>query len=41
MPSDPAGVYKIAPISMTREANAYAYNAFRSLSDLYVAEGLH
>jgi serine/threonine protein kinase len=39
-PADPSGVYKIASICMTRDATAYAYNAFRSLSDLYVAEGL-
>ncbi|HEX9160508.1 MAG TPA: hypothetical protein VF980_02275 [Thermoanaerobaculia bacterium] len=38
--SDPAGVYKIAPVLMTRDASAYAYNALRSTSDLYVAEGL-
>jgi serine/threonine protein kinase/WD40 repeat protein len=39
-PSDPAGVYKIAPVLMTRDGNAYAYNAMRVLSELYVAEGL-
>jgi hypothetical protein len=39
-PTDPAGVYKIAPICMTRDASAYAYDALRTLSDLYVAEGL-
>ena len=39
-PIDPAGVYKIAPICMTHEANAYAYDAQRITSDLYVAEGL-
>ena len=39
-PTDPAGIYKIAPICMTRDAGAYAYDALRSLSDLYVAEGL-
>jgi len=40
VPSDPAGVYKIAPVFMTRDAAAYAYNALRTTSDLYVAEGL-
>jgi Tol biopolymer transport system component len=39
-PTDPAGVYKIAPICMTRDAGAYAYNALRTMSDLYVVEGL-
>ncbi len=40
-PTDPAGVYKIAPICMTHDASAYAYDALRTISDLYVAEGLH
>jgi hypothetical protein len=40
-PADPAGVYKIAPVLMTPDASAYAFNAFRNLSDLYVAENLH
>jgi serine/threonine protein kinase len=39
-PSDPAGVYKIAPVVMTPDASAYAYNAMRMLGDLYVAENL-
>jgi len=39
-PVDPAGVYKIAPICITPEGNAYAYDAFRMLSDLYVADGM-
>jgi len=39
-PGDPAGVYKIAPVLMTRDATSYAYNALRTTSDLYVAEGL-
>ncbi|HEX9501528.1 MAG TPA: WD40 repeat domain-containing serine/threonine protein kinase [Thermoanaerobaculia bacterium] len=39
-PIDPAGVYKIAPICMTHDAGAYAYDAQRIVSDLYVAEGL-
>jgi hypothetical protein len=40
VPTDPAGVYKIAPVFMTRNATSYAYNALRTTSDLYVAEGL-
>jgi serine/threonine protein kinase/Tol biopolymer transport system component len=39
-PADPAGVYKIAPLLVTRDGSAYAYNAMRVLSDLYLAEGL-
>jgi Tol biopolymer transport system component len=39
-PTDPAGVYKIAPVLITPDASAYAYNALRVLNDLYVAEGL-
>jgi serine/threonine protein kinase/WD40 repeat protein len=39
-PVDPAGVYKIAPICMTHDAGAYAYDAQRNMNDLYVAEGL-
>ena len=39
-PADPAGVYKIAPVIVTPDASAYAYNAMRMLSDLYVAENL-
>ena len=39
-PTDPAGVYKIAPICMTHDASSYAYDALRTTSDLYVAEGL-
>ncbi|MFL6248598.1 MAG: hypothetical protein ACJ74H_21420, partial [Thermoanaerobaculia bacterium] len=40
MPSDPAGVYRIAPVLITPDGNGYAYNAMRVLSELYVAEGL-
>ena len=39
-PMDQAGVYRIAPICMTRDASAYAYDAFRTTSDLFVGEGL-
>ncbi|HVR38509.1 MAG TPA: hypothetical protein VMU84_05385, partial [Thermoanaerobaculia bacterium] len=39
-PADPAGVYKISPVLITRDGSAYAYDALRTLSDLYVAEGL-
>jgi Tol biopolymer transport system component len=37
---DPAGVYRIAPILMTRDAAAYAYGTLRNLSDVYVVDGL-
>jgi len=39
-PTDPAGIYKIAPICITPDGKAYAYNALRLLGDLYVADGL-
>ncbi|HUP44124.1 MAG TPA: serine/threonine-protein kinase, partial [Thermoanaerobaculia bacterium] len=39
-PDDPAGVYRIAPVLITPNGNAYAYNALQTLNDLYVAEGL-
>ena len=39
-PTDPAGVYKISPVAVTPDGAAYAYSALRTLSDLYVAEGL-
>jgi hypothetical protein len=39
-PSDPAGVYKITPICITPDGGGYAYDALRTLSDLYVADGL-
>jgi eukaryotic-like serine/threonine-protein kinase len=40
MPSDPAGIYRISPVLITPAGDAYAYNAMRVLSELYVAEGL-
>jgi hypothetical protein len=39
-PADLAGVYKIAPVLVTPNADAWAYNAMRTLGDLYVAEGI-
>lgn len=39
-PADPAGVTRIAPVLVTPDGSAYAYNAIRSLSDLYVVEGV-
>ncbi len=39
-PADPAGVYKIAPVLVTPNGDAWAYNAMRTLADLYVAEGI-
>ena len=38
-PSDPAGVYRISPVLITPHGHAYAYNALRTLNDLYIAEG--
>ncbi|MEA2240421.1 MAG: eukaryotic-like serine/threonine-protein kinase [Thermoanaerobaculia bacterium] len=39
-PTEPAGVYKIAPICITPDGTAYAYDALRMAGDLYVADGL-
>jgi dipeptidyl aminopeptidase/acylaminoacyl peptidase len=39
-PTEPAGVYKIAPICITPDGAAYAYNALRTVGDLYVVDGL-
>ena len=39
-PADLAGVYKISPVLVTPNGDAWAYNAMRNLADLYVAEGL-
>jgi eukaryotic-like serine/threonine-protein kinase len=39
-PSDTAGVGHIGDVLITPDGGSYAYNCQRSLSDLYVAEGL-
>ena len=38
--ADPAGVYKIAPVAITPDGNAYAFTAMRVLSELYLTEGV-
>ena len=38
--ADPAGVYKIAPVTITPDGSAHAYTAMRVLSELYLAEGV-
>ncbi len=40
VPADPAGIYAIDPILSTPDGKSYVYNYRRTLSDLYVAEGL-
>ena len=40
MPSDTAGVLNISPPLITPDAKAYAYAYIRTLSDLYLVEGL-
>ena len=40
MPSDPAGVVTIGPILMTPDAKAVVYGYHRTLSDLYLVDGL-
>jgi hypothetical protein len=39
-PNDLAGVYRISPVLVTPNGDAWAYNAMRTMADLYVAEGL-
>ena len=39
-PSDPAGVFGIDPIRLTRDGKAYVYSYRRLLTDLYLVEGL-
>ena len=39
-PNDLAGVYRISPVVVTPNGDAWAYNAMRTLGDLYVAEGV-
>ena len=40
IPSDPAGVSQIGPVIVTPSANAYVYGYHRTLSDLYLVDGL-
>jgi eukaryotic-like serine/threonine-protein kinase len=40
MPSDPAGVERIGPILLTPDGRTYVYGYHRTLSDLYLVEGL-
>jgi hypothetical protein len=39
-PADPAGVSQIGPIVMTPDGTSYIYGYHRTLSDLYLVEGL-
>jgi DNA-binding beta-propeller fold protein YncE len=39
-PADPAGVSQIGPIVMTPDGASYIYGYHRTLSDLYLVEGL-
>ncbi len=39
-PSDPAGVFGIDPIRLTRDGKSYVYSYRRLLTDLYLVEGL-
>ena len=41
MPSDPAGVETIGPILLTPDAKACVYGYHRTLSDLYLVEGMN
>ena len=39
-PADPAGVGQIGPIVMAPDGSSYIYGYHRTLSDLYLVEGL-
>jgi serine/threonine protein kinase/Tol biopolymer transport system component len=39
-PRDQAGVYRISPVMISRDGRFWAYNILRTLSNLYVADGL-
>ena len=39
-PPDPAGVHALGPIVLTPDGKTYAYGSARTLSDLYLADGL-
>jgi hypothetical protein len=39
-PADPAGVSQIGPIVITPDGSSYIYGYHRTLSDLYLVEGL-
>ncbi len=41
MPSDPAGVRNINTIALSADGRWYVYSYIRTLSDLYLASGLH
>jgi len=38
--TEAAGIYSVGPVRITPDGSAYAYTALRTLSDLYVGEGL-
>jgi Tol biopolymer transport system component len=40
MPPDPAGIWFVSPVLITPDEKHYAYSFSRSLSDLYVVDGL-
>jgi hypothetical protein len=39
-PADPAGVWSMLRVLLTRDGKSYAYGFSRSLSELYLVEGL-
>jgi eukaryotic-like serine/threonine-protein kinase len=40
-PQDPSGLATVSPVRITPDGKAYAFTYNRSLSDLFIAEGLH
>jgi hypothetical protein len=41
VPSDPAGTYGISGLAVNPDGKSYMYNLRRTLSDLYLVEGLN
>ena len=39
-PADPAGIWSMMRVMLTRDGKSYAYGYSRSLSELYLVEGL-
>jgi len=40
MPGDPAGITQLSPSAISEDGKTVLFSCFRSLSDLYLAEGL-
>jgi WD40 repeat protein len=40
LPADPAGIWRVHPVRITRDGSSYAYTYTRRVGDLYVFDGL-